>query len=420
MLEKEQLLEDSRKQEETLTRDLCVSFTKKHLVDWCDANNLILNQIRNIRFLCIQITDTLTWSLQTSGLEKKAQHRLPFLHLRRANLLPAILTTFYRSTIESILTTTTSLYGLEHAVDKVVRRAKTRIIRTELHSILEGSCLSRAWTGNGDNVKTLSTLSVVCSLCYPLGKELQCLKEKLHRRVEEEEKENRNGRRLHGRRRTDQRENLHRDAQDICASPLWSTIADQKKLSKKVKRKRKSSEVEVSCGLFEYVVTELKLEAVVMSSMSVFQGLVFSENKRNRIKEKTCNNNLEGGMLQKIDELIQNSPSVLHSKDQWSPAPGPQTGTEVISGEVVILGLEHQFSVPAADPASFLEAVTMPTRPRRGRKKLFKLDVSSPLLDSPHSVSPFGSVDSHQEIPGGNEEDKESDHLIIRRHLRSN
>ncbi|XP_043958646.1 kinesin-like protein KIF20A isoform X3 [Gambusia affinis] len=181
-----------------------------------------------------------------------------------------------------------------------------------------------------------------------LTRELQCLKEKLHRRVEEEEKENRNGRRLHGRRRTDQRENLHRDAQDICASPLWSTIADQKKLSKKVKRKRKSSEVE---------------------------GLVFSENKRNRIKEKTCNNNLEGGMLQKIDELIQNSPSVLHSK---------------------------------ADPASFLEAVTMPTRPRRGRKKLFKLDVSSPLLDSPHS------------IPGGNEEDKESDHLIIRRHLRSN
>uniref|UniRef100_A0A087XLK7 Uncharacterized protein n=2 Tax=Poecilia formosa TaxID=48698 RepID=A0A087XLK7_POEFO len=55
-----------------------------------------------------------------------------------------------------------------------------------------------------------------------------------------------------------------------------------------------------------------------------------------------------------------------------------------------------------------MEAVTTATRPRRGRKKLFKLDVSSPLLDSPHTM------------PGGNEEDKESDHLIIRRHLRSN
>ncbi|XP_027884482.1 kinesin-like protein KIF20A isoform X2 [Xiphophorus couchianus] len=181
-----------------------------------------------------------------------------------------------------------------------------------------------------------------------LRRELQCLKEKLHRRVEEEEKENQSGRRLHGRRRKEQRENLHRDSQDFCASPLRSTMTDRKKLSKTVKRKRKSSEVE---------------------------GLVFSENKRNRVKEKACSNKLEDGMLQKIEERIQNSPSILHSK---------------------------------ADPASFMEAITISTRPRRGRKKLFKLNVSSQLLDSPHSV------------PGGNEEDKESDHLIIRRHLRSN
>ncbi|XP_014879643.1 kinesin-like protein KIF20B, partial [Poecilia latipinna] len=196
-----------------------------------------------------------------------------------------------------------------------------------------------------------------------LRRELQCLKEKLHRRVEEEEKENQSGRRQ-GSRRKAQRENLHRDAQDVCASPLRSTMADRKKLSKTVKRKRKSSEIE---------------------------GLVFSENKRNRVKEKACSNKLDDGMLQKIEELIQNSPSILHSK-----------------GEVVILGHEHQFPVPGGDPASFMEAVTTATRPRRGRKKLFKLDVSSPLLDSPHTM------------PGGNEEDKESDHLIIRRHLRSN
>ncbi|XP_054880859.1 kinesin-like protein KIF20A isoform X2 [Poeciliopsis prolifica] len=172
-----------------------------------------------------------------------------------------------------------------------------------------------------------------------LRRELQCLKEKLHREVEEEEKENQNGGKLHGRRRKEQGENLHRDAQ--------STMADRKKLSKTVKRKRKSNEVE---------------------------GLVFSENKRNSVKEKACSNKLEDGMLQKI-ELTQNSPSILHSK---------------------------------ADPASFMQTVTAATRPRRGRKKLFKLDVSSPLQDSPHS------------LPGGKEEDKDSDHLIIRRHLRSN
>lgn len=73
-------------------------------------------------------------------------------------------------------------------------------------------------------------------------------------------------------------------------------MTDRKKLSKTVKRKRKSSEVEVSCGLFKCVVAELKLEAAVMSSMSVSQGLVFSENKRNRVKEKACSNKLVGDL----------------------------------------------------------------------------------------------------------------------------
>ncbi|KAM4715918.1 kinesin-like protein KIF20B isoform 2-T3 [Anableps anableps] len=179
-----------------------------------------------------------------------------------------------------------------------------------------------------------------------LGHELQYLKEKWHRR--EEEKENQSGRRLQGKRKEEEREHLHRDTQDICASPLRSNMADRKKLSKTVKRKRKSSEVE---------------------------GLVFSENKRNRVKGRARSNKLEDGMRQKIEELIPNSPSVLNRK---------------------------------ADPAPSKEAVTMANRPRRGRKKLFKLDASSQLLDSPHTMS------------GGYEEDKESDHLIIRRQLRSN
>ncbi|XP_047232878.1 kinesin-like protein KIF20A isoform X2 [Girardinichthys multiradiatus] len=176
-----------------------------------------------------------------------------------------------------------------------------------------------------------------------LRRELHCLKEKLYRTEEDEEKENQSARRPQGKRKDVREPHLHRDAQDS-SSPSRSNTADRKKLSKTVKRKRKSSEVE---------------------------GLVFSESKRNRVKGRARSNKLEDGMLQKIEELLQNSQSILNSK---------------------------------ADPAPS----TTVSRPRRLRKKLFKLDASSPLLDSPHTML------------GGGEEDKESDHLIIRRQLRSN
>ncbi|KAM4525829.1 uncharacterized protein V3H82_000310 isoform 2-T3 [Fundulus diaphanus] len=127
-----------------------------------------------------------------------------------------------------------------------------------------------------------------------------------------------------------------------------SNTTDWKKPSKTVRRKRKSREVE---------------------------GLVFSVNKRNRVEGRARSNTLEDGMLHKIEELIQNSQCILNSK---------------------------------ADPVPPKEAVTTANRPRRGRKKLFKLDTSSPLQDSPHT------------IPGGDKDEKESDHLIIRRQLRSN
>lgn len=173
-----------------------------------------------------------------------------------------------------------------------------------------------------------------------------CLKEKLQRG--EEEKENQSGRSLQGKRKEEWDPHLHRDTQDICASPLRPKTSEKKKLSKTVKRKRKSSEVE---------------------------GLVFSENKRNRVKGRTHSNKLEDGILQKIEELKENSHSILNSK---------------------------------ANPTPSKESVTTTKRPRRGRKKLFKLDTSSTLQDSPHTMT------------AGDEEDKESDHLIIRRQLRSN
>ncbi|XP_015251664.1 PREDICTED: kinesin-like protein KIF20A [Cyprinodon variegatus] len=176
-----------------------------------------------------------------------------------------------------------------------------------------------------------------------LRQELQCLKEKMHRRAEEEDKENQRGGRLQGKRKE---EDLHPlgESQDVCASPLRSNSAVRKKLSRTVGRKRKNGEVE---------------------------GLFLSESKRNR--SRACSDNLEDGVLQTIQELIQNPQSVFSSK---------------------------------ADPAPPKEASA--NRPRRGRKKLFKLDASSPLLESP------------QTMLGNEKEEKESDHLIIKRQLRSN
>ncbi len=105
------------------------------LAEWCGANNLSLNvektkevvmdfrrrnstdhppltidsstveRVSSTKFLGVHITEDLTWTTNTTSLSKKAQQRLHFLRrLKRASLPPPILTTFYRGTIESVLT----------------------------------------------------------------------------------------------------------------------------------------------------------------------------------------------------------------------------------------------------------------------------------------------------------------------------
>ncbi|XP_037836535.1 kinesin-like protein KIF20B [Kryptolebias marmoratus] len=185
-------------------------------------------------------------------------------------------------------------------------------------------------------------------LAETLRRDLQRLEENLHR---SEEKENRGVKERRGRRqqRTEEDTYLQGDTQEVCVSPLRSNKAKRKKIPQTLSRKRKSSEVE---------------------------GLVFSENKKNRGNTRNNKQDQEDRALQKIEELVQSSPSVLSSKAKTVPR-------------------------------LVKEGSMKETKPRRGRKKLFKMDASSPLLDSPHATS------------GGAEDDKESDHLIIRRQLRS-
>ncbi|KAM9336984.1 kinesin-like protein KIF20B [Symphorus nematophorus] len=204
-----------------------------------------------------------------------------------------------------------------------------------------------------------------------LRRELECLKEELQRREERgrqqlEDRVEDGGRSREFeavRREVERLQRLKEDKdgqlQDAGVSPLRSNMADRKK-AQTTGRKRKSYEVE---------------------------DLVFSENKRNRLRANTRNNKQSRSVvkdrrdcaLQKIGDLIHSSPSILGSKAK------------------TIIGLVSGHAVDR-------DTVTTATKPKRGRRKLYKTDE---LLDSPLMMS------------GGAEEKKESDHLIIKRQLRS-
>ncbi|KAI4878733.1 hypothetical protein NFI96_009793 [Prochilodus magdalenae] len=104
------------------------------LTEWCAANNLSLNvsktkeliidfrkggrthtplniggtlveRVSSFKFLGVHLAEDLTWTTNTSHLVRKAQQRLHFLRrLRRVYLPQQLLCNFYRSTVESILT----------------------------------------------------------------------------------------------------------------------------------------------------------------------------------------------------------------------------------------------------------------------------------------------------------------------------
>ncbi|KAI4888729.1 hypothetical protein NFI96_004606 [Prochilodus magdalenae] len=144
----------------------------QRLTDWCRTNNLSLNVdktkemvvdfrrtrrdhsplhidgstveiVKSTKFLGVHLAEDLTWSLNTSTITKKAQQRLYFLRrLRKAHLPPPILTTFYRGTIESILSSCiTAWFGNctasdRKSVQRVVRMAE-KIIGVSLPTITD-------------------------------------------------------------------------------------------------------------------------------------------------------------------------------------------------------------------------------------------------------------------------------------------
>ncbi|KAL0199309.1 hypothetical protein M9458_007849, partial [Cirrhinus mrigala] len=93
---------------------LNVSKTKKVLMDFrrnsvdhppLTVDSSAVERVSSTKFLGVHITEDLIWTTNTMSLSKKAQQHLHFLRrLKRASLPPPVLTTFYRETIESVLT----------------------------------------------------------------------------------------------------------------------------------------------------------------------------------------------------------------------------------------------------------------------------------------------------------------------------
>jgi len=141
-----------------------------NMVDWCSANNLELNvsktkeividfrknksplsplsvkgqtvqQVDSFKFLGLHISNQLTWDINTSVVCKKAHQRLYFLRqLKKFRMTIPIMTRFYRSVIESVLTfSNTVWYGSASRSDKTklnrVVKTASKIAGCELPSI---------------------------------------------------------------------------------------------------------------------------------------------------------------------------------------------------------------------------------------------------------------------------------------------
>ncbi|KAK3538416.1 hypothetical protein QTP86_001761 [Hemibagrus guttatus] len=137
--------------------------------------------VKSTKFLGVPLVEDLTWSLNTSSITKKAQQHLYFLRrLRKAHLPPLILTTFYRETIKSILSSyITAWFGNCTSSDRktlqwVVRTAE-KIIRVSLPSITDMytvHCIRKAKNIVDDPTHPLHTLFTL----LPSGKRYRSIR----------------------------------------------------------------------------------------------------------------------------------------------------------------------------------------------------------------------------------------------------
>ncbi|XP_034165332.2 kinesin-like protein KIF20B isoform X1 [Pangasianodon hypophthalmus] len=153
---------------------------------------------------------------------------------------------------------------------------------------------------------------------------------------------------------------------------------------KRTARKRKSAEIENSVESENR--KNMRLRGNSRANIQRVESPTVLGKKANQLKQKDSPVSLKGSKdrtLQKIGDFIQSSPTLLGSKAKKIMAkvalksPEPENNTETSS------------------------------KPKRSKRKLFKTQISSPL-----------DIPSHP-IIGMDQDNKESDHLIIKRKLRA-
>ncbi len=111
------------------TKEIVVDFRRVHTQHApLTINGAAVERVSSTKFLGVHITEDLSWTNNNAALAKKAQQRLYFLRkLRRARAPTPIMFTFYRGTIESILTSCITVwYG---ACNASCRKSLQRIVR---------------------------------------------------------------------------------------------------------------------------------------------------------------------------------------------------------------------------------------------------------------------------------------------------
>ncbi len=130
---------------EWCSKEVVLDFRRRNSTDHppLTIDSSTVERVSSTKFLGVHITEDLTWTTNTMSLSKKAQQCLHSLRqLKRASLPPPILTTFYRGTIESVLTSCITVwYGNCSAADrKTLQRTvntAAKIIGAPLPSILD-------------------------------------------------------------------------------------------------------------------------------------------------------------------------------------------------------------------------------------------------------------------------------------------
>lgn len=169
------------------TKELIVDF-RRHSTDLAPLyiNGECVERVHTFRFLGVLISADISWTENISAVIKKAQQRLHFLRvLRKYKLNSNLLLTFYRSSIESLLTyCITVWYGSCTKADRVrlqsVVKTAQKIIGCPLPSLMDiysSRCLSRA----ANIIKDSSHPGFNMFSLLPSGKRYRCISTKTHR-----------------------------------------------------------------------------------------------------------------------------------------------------------------------------------------------------------------------------------------------